>query len=196
MRIDCHVHIVGTGTGGSGCWYRPKGLTRYGEPLLTRAVGLVARDIRGPDFDQLYVSQILKHVRESRLIDRALPFAGSTQPAPQLVVEVVCMAVEHVLANPVMAKVIADDPELIGAFLHRQFAEVVDRFTATLSPFLAAAMKEGRLAKSDPVYLTQWTIRIAITLLLAPPPGPLRPFVAAILLPALTPPGSSGVKAR
>ena len=89
MRIDCHVHIVGTGTGGSGCWYRPKGLTRYGEPLLTRAVGLVARDIRGPDFDQLYVSQILKHVRESRLIDRALilahelPHAADGTPLPE-----------------------------------------------------------------------------------------------------------------
>ncbi|MBK6577414.1 MAG: TetR/AcrR family transcriptional regulator [Sandaracinaceae bacterium] len=123
-----------------------------------------------------------------RLIDRAMAFDTGAQSGPELVVEAVCMAVEHVLANPVMAKVIADDPELVGGFLHRQFADVIDRFTTTFSPLVAAGMADGRLAKSDPVMLTQWVIRIAITLVLAPAKGPLRPFVSTILLPALTPP--------
>lgn len=123
-----------------------------------------------------------------RLIDRAMTYVSSTQDAPEIVVEVLCMAVEHVLGNPVMAKVIADDPELVGGFLHRQFSDVIDRFTATFSASLGVAMATGRLAKGDPVILTQWMIRMAITLVLAPPPTPLRPFVAAILLPALTPP--------
>lgn len=123
-----------------------------------------------------------------RLIDSAMAFDQSTRTAPEIIVEVVCMAVEHVLGNPVMAKVMADDPELVGGFLHRQFSDVIDRFTATFSPLVAAGMADGRLAKSDPMVLTQWVIRIALTLVLAPPPGPLRPFVAAILLPALTPP--------
>ena len=34
MRIDAHLHIVGTGTGGTGCWYRPRGFTKLGEPFL------------------------------------------------------------------------------------------------------------------------------------------------------------------
>jgi len=122
-----------------------------------------------------------------RLIDRAMAFVSTTQRGPAVVVEVVCMAVEHMLGNPVVAKVIADDPDLVGAFLQREFGPVIDRFTAALSPLVAASMNAGYLAKGDPVVLTQWTIRMGITLLLAPPPGPLRPFVAAILLPALTP---------
>jgi hypothetical protein len=74
MRIDCHVHLVGNGGGGKGCWYRPRGLTRLGEPLLLRAVGLGARDLRGPDFDRLYVEKLLEFVRGSS-IDRALLLA-------------------------------------------------------------------------------------------------------------------------
>jgi len=74
MRIDCHVHIVGTGTGGSGCWYRPRGLTRIGEPFLVRAVGLTTRDLHGPDFDQVYSEKLLELVRSST-IDRALLLA-------------------------------------------------------------------------------------------------------------------------
>jgi uncharacterized protein len=75
MRIDCHVHLVGTGTGGTGCWYRPKGLTRIGEPFLVRSVGLGTRDLRGVEFDQLYVTRLLEMVRDSSRIDRAMLLA-------------------------------------------------------------------------------------------------------------------------
>jgi hypothetical protein len=75
MRIDCHVHVVGTGTGGSGCWYRPLGLTRLGEPYLVRAVSLTTRDLHGPDFDRTYAEKLLALVRESTRIDRAMLLA-------------------------------------------------------------------------------------------------------------------------
>jgi uncharacterized protein len=66
MKIDCHVHVVGNGTGGTGCWYRPRGVTRFGAPLLVRAVGLPASALKG-DLDRLYAEQILRFVRESSL---------------------------------------------------------------------------------------------------------------------------------
>jgi hypothetical protein len=74
MRIDCHVHFVGTGTLGSGCWYRPKGLTKFGEPFLVKAVGLSTRDLHGPEFDRLYEEKLLEFVRGSSL-DRLLLLA-------------------------------------------------------------------------------------------------------------------------
>lgn len=74
MRIDAHIHIVGTGTGGTGCWYRPRGLTRLGEPVLLRALGLTRRDLHGPDFDRLYVAKLLGFLRASSM-DRILVLA-------------------------------------------------------------------------------------------------------------------------
>jgi predicted TIM-barrel fold metal-dependent hydrolase len=66
MKIDCHVHVVGNGTGGTGCWYQPRGITRFGAPLLVRAVGLPGSALKG-DLDRLYAEQMLRFVRESSL---------------------------------------------------------------------------------------------------------------------------------
>jgi hypothetical protein len=75
MRIDCHVHVVGTGTAGMDCWYRPRGLTRIGEPFLVRSVGLTRRDLHGPDFDRAYIEKLRDFIRASTRIDRALLLA-------------------------------------------------------------------------------------------------------------------------
>lgn len=66
MKIDCHVHVVGNGTGGTGCWYRPRGVTRFGAPLMLRSVGLPRSTLTG-DLDAIYAAQMLRFVRESSL---------------------------------------------------------------------------------------------------------------------------------
>ena len=81
MRIDAHVHMVGTGTGGNGCWYRPKGFTRVGEPVLVRAVGMTLSQLHGPDFDRPYVERLLEMIRGSSL-DRALLLAHELPHLP------------------------------------------------------------------------------------------------------------------
>ncbi|MES2694752.1 MAG: amidohydrolase family protein [Verrucomicrobiota bacterium] len=73
MKIDCHIHVVGNGTGGTGCWYRPRGVTRYGAPLMLRAVGLPRSALTG-DLDRLYAEQLLQFIRESS-IDAAVILA-------------------------------------------------------------------------------------------------------------------------
>jgi hypothetical protein len=73
-RIDCHVHVVGNGTGGTGCWYRPRGLTRYGAPFMIRGVGLPPGALRG-DLDRLYVERLLAFVRESPSLDQLVILA-------------------------------------------------------------------------------------------------------------------------
>lgn len=66
MRIDCHVHVVGNGTGGTGCWYRPRGVTRFGAPLMLRCVGLPGSALKG-DLDAIYAAQLLRFIKESSL---------------------------------------------------------------------------------------------------------------------------------
>ncbi|MDP3851636.1 MAG: amidohydrolase family protein [Luteolibacter sp.] len=66
MRIDGHVHVIGTGSGGSGCWYRPRGLTRIGEPVLLRAMGLRAADLRG-NFEEIYVEALRRQIAAAGL---------------------------------------------------------------------------------------------------------------------------------
>ena len=66
MRIDCHVHAIGTGKNGSGCWYRPRGLTRLGQPLLLRSMGLPAAALR-EDFEAIYEAALLAQIREAGL---------------------------------------------------------------------------------------------------------------------------------
>ena len=113
MRIDCHVHLVGTGTANSGCWYRPKGLTKYGEPLMTKAIGLTVDDLHGPEFDQLYVRNLRNYVRDSSLIDQALllahelPHTEDGTPLPE--------RSSLYVPNDYVLKVAAEHPEFLPA---------------------------------------------------------------------------------
>ena len=62
--IDMHVHIVGNGARGSGCWVRPTGRHKLLAHLMLRHNGLPP-NLFGQDFDELYVKRLLQLVRES-----------------------------------------------------------------------------------------------------------------------------------
>ncbi len=64
--IDMHVHIVGDGSGGSGCWLRPSPARLPFAALMARHVGLSPTVLRG-QLDRLYVERLLRLVRESSL---------------------------------------------------------------------------------------------------------------------------------
>jgi uncharacterized protein len=64
--VDAHVHVVGSGSGGTGCWLRPRPWQRPLIELMLRQVGLPRAAIRG-DLDRLYVERLLELVRTSSL---------------------------------------------------------------------------------------------------------------------------------
>lgn len=64
--IDMHVHIVGTGAGGTGCWLRVGNARRPMAGLMLRHIGLPPDALNG-DFDRLYVERLLQQVRASSL---------------------------------------------------------------------------------------------------------------------------------
>jgi len=65
--IDMHVHLVGNGRQGSGCWLRLGG-TWWQKPLaayMLNHIGLAGADVNGWDFDELYIAHLAHLVRES-----------------------------------------------------------------------------------------------------------------------------------
>lgn len=65
--VDCHLHIVGNGSGSTGCWLKldsPR--LRLEARSLCRAIGLPASALKG-DFDRLYVEHLQAKLRASSL---------------------------------------------------------------------------------------------------------------------------------
>src|SRR5258708_24920513 len=60
--LDTHVHVVGNGTGGTGCWLRLSSWRRPMAALMLRHVGLPYEALRG-DLDRTYVERLLGFVR-------------------------------------------------------------------------------------------------------------------------------------
>jgi uncharacterized protein len=73
-RFDCHVHLVGNGQGGSGCWLRLDGVWHrlLGE-VMRRTIGLEAK-VTTNDFDEQFVAHLAGLVAGSSL-DAALLLA-------------------------------------------------------------------------------------------------------------------------
>ncbi len=64
--VDMHVHVVGNGTGGTGCWVRVGGWHRPMAALMLRSIGLPSNALTG-DLEGLYIERLLAQVRGSSL---------------------------------------------------------------------------------------------------------------------------------
>lgn len=64
--IDAHVHIVGNGSAGTGCWLRISPARRPFARLMLRHAGLSGGALQG-DLDRLYVNRLLEMVQGSSL---------------------------------------------------------------------------------------------------------------------------------
>jgi uncharacterized protein len=64
--IDMHVHIVGNGSGGTGCWMKLTGLHRPMAWFMLRHIGLPLNTLSG-DLDRIYAERLLELVRSSSL---------------------------------------------------------------------------------------------------------------------------------
>jgi len=127
--------------------------------------------------------------RELRRVLSMLSEELSGPLGPQAIVDLLAAVVRFASEHPVLVKVLADEPEIVGPFLLEEHAEIVARMTVVLVPLLAHGMTQRRLARRKPAWLAEWLVRSAISLLLAPPPGDPREFLAELLLPVLTPEG-------
>lgn len=69
--VDMHVHLVGNGAGGNGCWLRPGFTHRMLADWMLRQLGLTV-SWRAPGFDSTYVELLVRWLRESALTHAVL----------------------------------------------------------------------------------------------------------------------------
>lgn len=72
-KLDCHVHLVGNGRKGNGCWVKMKGWHRMVGLMMSRTIGMPVT-IEDDDFDSIYVERLVRDVQESA-IDQAVLLA-------------------------------------------------------------------------------------------------------------------------
>ena len=165
--------------------------TRHG--VRRTSVQDIAREL-GVDRTTVYrqagnvdrIVQLLMARDLHRLLE-ALPESLLDLQGPAMVVDVVSTVVAYGRNHPVLAKVVADEPELIGPFLVAEAPVLLDQIGALIAPVLAAAMDAGELARRDPQAVAHLLVRLCLSLLLAPPPGDPAEVLAELLVPALTP---------
>lgn len=130
--------------------------------------------------------------REVHRIVQLVPDIIDEHEGPDLVVAVVEAVLVQAYRHPVLAKVLADDTEIIGPFLAVALSDLVERAVEGIAPLLAAAAAAGHIAERDPRLLAEWLVRLTVTLVLAPPTTNLRELLTELLVPALTPDTKDG----
>lgn len=73
LRLDGHVHLVGNGRAGSGCWIRLSGWHRLMGAMMSRGLGMPV-GIDHPEFDETFIATLAAWLAESDL-DGALLLA-------------------------------------------------------------------------------------------------------------------------
>lgn len=134
---------------------------------------------------------LLLAVRDSHRLLSSLPARVTFPIGPETVVELIATLVREAREHPVLAKLLADERDLIGSFIARDGLALVDRVTAAFVPVISLAMSSGNLAERDPVLLAQWLVRTTASLILIDWPGALEDFLSELLVPALTPGAST-----
>jgi AcrR family transcriptional regulator len=130
---------------------------------------------------------LLLMARELHRLIEALPESVLGLEGPEVIVDVMATVIAFGRNHPVLAKVVADEPELIGPFLVTDAPPMLDAIAALIAPILQAAMDAGELAPRDPLAVAQMLVRLCLSCLLAPPPGDVAATLSQLLVPALTP---------
>jgi AcrR family transcriptional regulator len=132
---------------------------------------------------------MLLAARDSHRLLSSLPARITFPIGPQSVVDLLATLVREARSHPVLAKMLADERDLIGSFVARDVPDLMERATTAFVPLVSLAIGTGNLARRDPMALAQWLVRITASLILIEPPGELEDFLAELLIPALTPAG-------
>lgn len=162
------------------------GIKRTSVPDIAARLGVS----RGTVYRRVGTVEDLAKLLLARELQALLTSVGSVEDisGPRDIARLLARIVSYARSHPVARKILNDEPDLVGPFLIRELPELVARVAAFARPFLDMAMEARVLARRDPDALAEWVVRITVSAVIAPPPGDLESFFAAVLEPVLAPP--------
>lgn len=119
-------------------------------------------------------------VRELHRLLTRIPAHIGAQPDADTVVAIVALISESARAHPVLAKLLADEPERARSMLLSDLESIVVQTEPFLAPLLALVAPSS-CART----LTGWLVRTVVVLLLAPVPVDLRAYLDVTVRPVL-----------
>ena len=119
-------------------------------------------------------------VRELHRLLTRIPAHIGTEPDADTVVAIVTLVAESARAHPVLAKLLADEPERARSMLLSDLESIVAQTEPFLAPLLALVAPSS-CART----LTGWLVRTVVVVLLAPVPGDLRAYLDLTVRPVL-----------
>jgi len=166
-------------------------ITRYG--LRRTSMSDIAREM-GVARTTLYrqvssldeAMALVSSRRFHRFLDKLLELSTDGFDADAFI-EVIIRSVRMTLAEPVVHRLLHDEPEILGSFLTSgSVAALVDQITTLITPAVRAAMDSRLIRTSDPVMAAGWIVRVVLVLTAVPAPDDeLEATVRFVLAPML-----------
>lgn len=169
----------------AACFAR-HGINRTSVPDIARELG-ISRTTVYRQVGTVEQAARLLLARELHRFLAHLPAVLAGAVGPETVTRLLAAVVHFAREHPVLAKVLADEPELIGPFLTGELPDLVDRVSDISTPLLERAMSAGLVRRGDPAVLAEFLVRITVSLVLAPPPGDVGQFLDQTVLTVLAP---------
>ncbi len=116
--------------------------------------------------------------------DALLGDMPSDLDGPELVIEIVARAIERARAHPVLAKAIADEPDLVARLAYANLGSLIDHVREVVATGLSLLAGIGLVADVDGEVVGDWIARVGITSIVEGPDDP-RPSLQAVLAPLL-----------
>ncbi|MFA1550302.1 TetR/AcrR family transcriptional regulator [Actinomadura chokoriensis] len=125
--------------------------------------------------------------RDLHAFYKTLPdmFAGAH--GPEVIIRPLSALLHQAWANPVLVKVLRDEPDFVGRALTSHIGPMLDQGAQMMAPLYRDLMDAGSIRRQDPTALAHWLLRIFMMLTIAPPPADVDRLLEDMLLPVLTP---------
>lgn len=115
-----------------------------------------------------------------RLLTSLVPRLADAD-TPRELVQVIAAAVTFAIEHPVLAKVLRDEPELVGAFVIQELDVLLERLHLLAQPVVGRLDAMGVSPNVDLAHVADVVARVVVTMVVAPPLQPFSTYLERVL---------------